>query len=220
MPSDARGLAGQVVTAKKARNTATAAEVAAQKILMESLRDIQQRAKAKFQDKPKRSAYCINKENFGRDREGLEQDATNIINLGEADALRGLTPDKIAAAHAALAAWKQTDVAEGAKPKKPRAPSWASFRPKWTPSTPPATTSNGCRHLLARQRQNKRANPPVRSKFQRTNPLPDEIRISNQELQSGIRRNDLHRWSHCLFNEPYVFEDHQEKVVLATNGSQ
>ena len=99
---------------------------------MKSLRDIQQRAKAKFQDKPKRSAYCINKENFGRDREGLEQDATNIINLGEADALRGLTPDKIAAARAALAAWTQTDVAEGAKPKKPRAPSWASSRPKWT----------------------------------------------------------------------------------------
>ena len=31
LASDARGLAGQVVTAKKARNTATAAEVAAQK---------------------------------------------------------------------------------------------------------------------------------------------------------------------------------------------
>ena len=110
---DARTLAGQVVTAKKARNTATATEVAAQKTLVKGLRDIQQRAKAKFTDKPKRSAYCINQENFGHDRSILEQDATNIINLGEADALRGLTPAKIAAARAALAAWKQTDVDEG-----------------------------------------------------------------------------------------------------------
>jgi hypothetical protein len=110
---DARTLAGQVVAAKKARNTATAAEVAAQKTLVKGLRDIQQRAKAKFTDKPKRSAYCINQENFGHDRSILEQDATNIINLGEADALRGLTPAKIAAARAALAAWKQTDVDEG-----------------------------------------------------------------------------------------------------------
>jgi hypothetical protein len=113
LTGDARTLAGQVVTAKKARNTATATEVAAQKTLVKGLRDIQQRAKAKFTDKPKRSAYCINQENFGHDRSSLEQDATNIINLGEADALRGLTPDKIAAARAALAAWKQTDVNEG-----------------------------------------------------------------------------------------------------------
>lgn len=111
--TDARTLAGQVITAKKARLTATAAEVAAQKVLVKALRDIQQRAKSKFKDKPKRSAYCINKVNFGRDRQSLGQDATDIINLGEADALRGLTPAKIAAARAALAAWKQTDVDEG-----------------------------------------------------------------------------------------------------------
>jgi hypothetical protein len=47
------------------------------------------------------AAYGINKENFGRDREGLEQDAENIINFGEANALRALTPEKIAAAFGA-----------------------------------------------------------------------------------------------------------------------
>ncbi|MBI2924703.1 MAG: hypothetical protein HYY24_03250 [Verrucomicrobia bacterium] len=113
LTKDARTLAGQVVTAKKARNTATETEEAALTTLMQSLRDIQQRAKRKFTDKPKRAAYCINKENFGRDREGLEQDAKNIIDLGEADALRGLTPEKITAARVALTAWKQADEDQG-----------------------------------------------------------------------------------------------------------
>jgi len=111
--TDARTLAGQVITARKAHLTVTADTVAAQKVLVKALRDIQQRAKAKFKDKPKRSAYCINKENFGRDRSLLGQDATDIINLGETDALRGLTPAKIAAARAALVTWRQADVAEG-----------------------------------------------------------------------------------------------------------
>lgn len=106
---DARKLAGQVVTAKKAFNSATKVEADAMKPLMAALRDIQQRAKGKFSDKPKRDAYCINKPNFGRDREGLEQDAKNLIDTGEADALRVLTPEKITAARAALSAWKDAD---------------------------------------------------------------------------------------------------------------
>ena len=47
---------------------------------------------------PRRSAYCINKKNFGSDREGLEQDEDNIIRLATADALPGLKPEKLAAA--------------------------------------------------------------------------------------------------------------------------
>ncbi len=113
LTTDTRTLAGQVITAKKGHLTATATAVTAQKALVRGLRDIQQRAKAKFKDKPKRSAYCINKENFGRDRQSLEQDATDIITLGAADALRGLTPAKITAAKAALTAWKQADVNQG-----------------------------------------------------------------------------------------------------------
>lgn len=113
LTKDARTLAGQAVTAKKARNIATDTEEAALKTLMRSLRDIQQRAKGKFTDKPKRATYCINKTNFGRDREGLEQDAKNIIDLGEADALRGLTAEKITGARAALTAWKDADQEQG-----------------------------------------------------------------------------------------------------------
>ena len=109
----ARELAGQIVTAKKAKLTATKDEQKAHKPLMDALRDIQQRAKGKFPTgDPKRAAYCINKPNFGDDRKALEQDAENIINLGTADALRALTPGKITAARAALETWKKADQAQ------------------------------------------------------------------------------------------------------------
>ena len=109
----ARGLAGETVTAKKAKLTATQAEQKAHKPLMDALRDIQQRAKGKFPTgDPKRAAYCINKPNFGDDRKVFEQDAENIINLGAADALRALTSEKIAAARAALEIWKKADQAQ------------------------------------------------------------------------------------------------------------
>jgi hypothetical protein len=109
LTQDARDLAGRVVAAKKAFNAATQAEGDALKPLLAALRDIQQRAKNRFSDQPKRAAYGINKPNFGRDRGSLEQDARNIIDLGEADGLRGLTTEKIAVARAALAAWKKAD---------------------------------------------------------------------------------------------------------------
>ena len=95
----ARDLVGRVVTAKNDKLAATQAEAEALDTLMTALRDLQQRAKRKF-DKgdPKLAAYCIGKTNFGRDRETLEQDAENIIKLATADALPGLKPDKLAAA--------------------------------------------------------------------------------------------------------------------------
>ena len=106
----ARDLAGKVVTAKQARLSVTQAEEAARDALLVLLRDFQQRAKRLFASgDPKRAAYGINKENFGRDREGLEQDAENIIKLATADALPGLKPEKLTAAAAALAAWKKAD---------------------------------------------------------------------------------------------------------------
>jgi len=109
----ARDLVGDIVKAKKAKLAATQAEQAVHKPLMDALRDIQQRAKGKFPTgDPKRAAYCINKPNFGDDRESLEQDAKNIIDSGEADALRALTPEKIAAARAALGAWVKADQAQ------------------------------------------------------------------------------------------------------------
>ena len=110
LAADARALAGQTVTAKKAKLAATQAEETAHQTLMALLRFLQQRAKRRFASgDPKRAAYGINKENFGRDREGLEQDAANIIKLATDDALEGVKPEKLAAAGAALAAWKQAD---------------------------------------------------------------------------------------------------------------
>ena len=106
----ARELAGKVVTAKQAKLSATQAEQDALDALLVLLRDFQQRAKRLFPTgDPKRAAYGINKDNFGRDREGLEQDADTIIKLATADALPGLKPEKLAAATAALAACKQAD---------------------------------------------------------------------------------------------------------------
>ena len=58
---------------------------------------------------PRRSAYCINKKNFGSDRDGLEQDEDNITRLATADALPGLKPEKLAAAKTALTAWRTAD---------------------------------------------------------------------------------------------------------------
>ena len=110
----ARDLVGRVVTAKNDKLAATQAEAEALDTLMTALRDLQQRAKRKF-DKgdPKLAAYCIGKTNFGRDRETLEQDAENIIKLATADALPGLKPDKLAAAGRRLTAWKKADKAQG-----------------------------------------------------------------------------------------------------------
>ncbi len=106
----ARELAGKVVTAKQAKLRATQAEQDALDALLVLLRDFQQRAKRLLPTgDPKRAAYGINKGNFGRDREGLEQDADTIIKLASADALPGLKPEKLAAATAALAAWKKAD---------------------------------------------------------------------------------------------------------------
>lgn len=106
----ARDLAGQTVTAKKAKLAATQAEADALTTLLAGLRDFQQRAKRKFaKGDPKLAAYGIGKTNFGRDREGLEQDAENIIKLATADALPGLKPEKFTAATAALTAWKKGD---------------------------------------------------------------------------------------------------------------
>lgn len=106
----ARGLAGNVVTAKQAKLGTTQKEQAALDNLLALLRDFQQRAKRVFlSGDPKRAAYGINKVNFGRDRQSLEQDADNIIRLAAADALPGLKPEKITAANTALAAWKKAD---------------------------------------------------------------------------------------------------------------
>jgi hypothetical protein len=110
---DARELVGKVVAAKKARLAATKTEQEACASLMGCLRDLQQRAKRRFPvGDPKRAAYGINKKNFGADRESLEQDAENIITQAGGDALPGLKPEKLAAASAALAAWKKADEAQ------------------------------------------------------------------------------------------------------------
>ncbi|MBI5386571.1 MAG: hypothetical protein HZA90_18020 [Verrucomicrobia bacterium] len=106
----ARERVGQVVTAKKAKLSSTQNEEKALNSLMAALRDLQQRAKRKFpKGDPKLAAYGIGKTNFGRDRESLEQDAENAIKLATADALPGVKPEKLTAAGAALAAWKQAD---------------------------------------------------------------------------------------------------------------
>lgn len=107
----ARDLVGQAITAKKAKLAATQTEEKALNTLLAALRDFQQRAKRKFaKGDPKRAAYGIGQENFGRGREGLVQDAETILKLAAADALPGLKPEKLSAATAALAAWKQADL--------------------------------------------------------------------------------------------------------------
>ena len=109
----ARNLAAQAVAAKKSRLAATKAETAAQKKLLSALRDLQSRAKRKFaKDKIRQAAYGIGKKNFGKNRTEFEQDADNIVRLAGTDALPGLKPEKLAAATAALTAWKSADTAQ------------------------------------------------------------------------------------------------------------
>jgi hypothetical protein len=106
LTADARDLCGKVALAKKARLAATRGEDAASKALIAALRDVQKRAKRKFpKDKTRLATYAIGKNHLGSNRTGLEQDAENILKLAAEDALPGLTPAKLTAANAALAAW-------------------------------------------------------------------------------------------------------------------
>jgi hypothetical protein len=106
----ARTFAGQTVAARRSKEVTTESEGASLTALLESLRDIQKRAKRKFgRDTVKLKAYRVGKKNFGNNRTELEQDAPVIIDLAVADGLPGLTAEKIAAARQQLAAWKGTD---------------------------------------------------------------------------------------------------------------
>jgi len=106
----ARDTGNRVVEVKKAKKEATAAEAAAQKELLAGLRDLQKRAQRKFpKDQTKLAAYRVGKENFGRNRTELEQDAEVLLQLATDDALPGLTPEKLQAGRTCLADWKKAD---------------------------------------------------------------------------------------------------------------
>lgn len=110
---EARTLAARVVPTKRARNAATRAEAATLKTLLAVLRDIQKRAKRKFpKDKARQGAYLIGKNNLGKNRTELEEDAETILAVGASDGLPGLTPAKLTAATAALGAWKDADASQ------------------------------------------------------------------------------------------------------------
>lgn len=108
-----RNLAGEVVASRKAISTIGKAEANSKQVLITKLRDIQQRAKRKFgDDAAQRARYCINKDNFARARQSLEQDAVNLLAFSAADHLPGLTAERLAAANAAYTAWCNSDTAQ------------------------------------------------------------------------------------------------------------
>lgn len=110
LAAHARELAAKIPPAKRTFNAATAAEKTAYDALMAALRDIQKRAKRKFeQDKTRQAAYSVGKNNFGKNRTTLEQDAETIFTLATADVLPGLPPAKLTTSRGKLAAWKQAD---------------------------------------------------------------------------------------------------------------
>ena len=100
-----------IITAKHNRLAATTAEAQALTVLNQSLKIIFRGVDRTYPgDQAKHDLYLIGK--MRTDRVGLQADVVSVVNRGQADTLKGVTPADYTAVTAALAAWMAANTAQ------------------------------------------------------------------------------------------------------------